>query len=82
LETPEVLRQLARSHRQLAELKGVVSTIPNESILIDTLALQAAKDSSETENIVTTEGEVFQGDATTAQFSILAAGRCTATPPR
>ena len=70
---PEVLRQLARSHRQLAELKGVVGPIPNDSILIDTLALQAAKDSSETENIVTTEDEVFQGDATTAQFSILAA---------
>jgi len=73
LETPEVLRQLARSHRQLAELKGVVGTIPNESILIDTLALQEAKDSSEIENIVTTEDELFQGDAATAQFSSLAA---------
>ena len=73
LETPEVLRQLARSHRQLAELKGVVGTIPNESILIDTLALQEAKDSSEIENIVTTEDELFQGDAASAQFSSLAA---------
>jgi Fic family protein len=73
LETPDVLRQLARSHRQLAELKGVVGTIPNESILIDTLALQEAKDSSEIENIVTTDDELFQGDATTAQFSSLAA---------
>jgi hypothetical protein len=34
LETPPVLRQLARSHRQLAELKGVVETIPNETALI------------------------------------------------
>ena len=49
LETPEVLRQLTRSHRQLAELKGVVGTIPNESILIDTLALQEAKERAETE---------------------------------
>lgn len=73
LETPEVLRQLARSHRQLAELKGAVGTIPNESIFIDTLALQEAKDSSEIENIVTTDDELFQGDATTAQFSSLAA---------
>jgi Fic family protein len=73
LETPEVLRQLARSHRQLAELKGVVGTIPNESILIDTLALQEAKDSSEIENIVTTEDELFKGDAASAQFSSLAA---------
>lgn len=73
LETPEVLRQLARSHRQLAELKGVVGTIPNESILIDTLALQEAKDSSAIENIVTTDDELFQGDASNAQYSTLAA---------
>ena len=73
LETPEVLRQLARSHRQLAELKGVVGTIPNESILIDTLALQEAKDSSAIENIVTTDDELFQGNASNAQYSTLAA---------
>lgn len=72
LETPAVLRQLARAHRQLAELKGGAGTIPNESILIDTLALQEAKDSSEIENIVTTEDELFQGDATAAQFPSLA----------
>lgn len=73
LETPDVLRQLAHSHRRLAELKGVVGTIPNESILIDTLALQEAKDSSEIENIVTTEDELFQGDLGSAHFPSLAA---------
>lgn len=51
-ETPDVVRQAARSHRALAELKGAVS-IPNETILIDTLALQEAKDSSATESIIT-----------------------------
>lgn len=73
LETPAVLRQLSKSHRQLAELKGVVGTIPNESILIDTLALQEAKDSSEIENIVTTEDELFQGDSTASLFPSLSA---------
>jgi len=73
LESPAVLRQLTRAHRQLAELKGAAGTIPNESILIDTLALQEAKDSSEVENIVTTEDELFQGDAATAQFPSIAA---------
>ena len=73
LETPEVLRQLARSHRQLAELKGVAGSIPNETILIDTLSLQEAKDSSAIENIVTTEDELFQGDLAAAQFPSLAA---------
>jgi Fic family protein len=73
LETPAVLRQLARSHRQLAELKGVAGTIPNETILIDTLSLQEAKDSSEIENIITTEDEVFRGDLLAAQFPSVAA---------
>ncbi|MCX6951646.1 MAG: Fic family protein [Verrucomicrobia bacterium] len=72
LETPAVLRQLARAHRRLAELKGTAGTIPNETILIDTLALQEAKDSSEIENIITTEDELFQGDAAAAHFPTLA----------
>ena len=29
LETPEVLRALARAHRYLGELKGTAKTIPN-----------------------------------------------------
>src|SRR5258708_39044838 len=68
LETPAVLRQVARAHRPLAELKGAAATIPNENILIDTLALQEAKDSSAIENIITTEDDLFQGDAVSGQF--------------
>lgn len=60
LETLEVLRELARAHRHLAELKGRAATIPNQAILIDTLSLQEAKASSEIENIVTTQDELFQ----------------------
>ncbi len=62
VETPAVLRQLARSHRYLAELKGKVATIPNETILIDTLALQEAKASSQVENIITTNDELYRAD--------------------
>ena len=47
LETPPVLRELVSAHRYLAELKGVAKTIPNEGILIPTLALQEAQSSSE-----------------------------------
>jgi Fic family protein len=68
LETPAVLRLTARAHRALGELKGAAATIPNESILIDTLALQEAKDSSAIENIVTTEDELFQGDAISGNY--------------
>jgi len=60
IETPEVLKQLVKSHRHLAELKGTVKTIPNENILINTLSLQEAKDSSEIENIVTTLDDLYK----------------------
>ncbi len=73
LETPAVLRMAARAHRALAELKGAAATIPNESILIDTLALQEAKDSSAIEDIITTEDDLFQGDAVSGQFPSAAA---------
>lgn len=46
-ETREILRQVNRANRKLAELKGVALTIPNEQILINSLTLQEAKDSSE-----------------------------------
>lgn len=59
-ETSAVLRALAQAHRHLAELKGRAAAIPNQGILIDTLALQEAKASSEIENIVTTQDELFR----------------------
>jgi len=60
LETVAVLRQLAPAHRYLAELKGMAATIPNEAILISTLVLQEAKDSSEIESIITTHDELYR----------------------
>lgn len=60
VETERVLRALARANRNLGELKGRASSIPNPGILIDTLFLQEAKASSEIENIVTTHDELFQ----------------------
>ncbi len=61
-ESVSVYKQLTLASRALAELKGVAKTIPNESILLNTLVLQEAKDSSEVENIVTTQDEVYQAD--------------------
>ena len=60
LEAKEVLMQLNRANRKLAELKGVAQTIPNERILISSLTLQEAKDSSEVENIVTTQDDLYR----------------------
>ena len=62
LETVPVLKALATANRALAELKGRAATIPNQGILIDSLALQEAKASSEIENIVTTQDELFQAE--------------------
>src|SRR5690554_3640212 len=62
LETRAVLKKVAEAHRYLAELKGVAATIPNEAILINTLSLQEAKDSSEIENIVTTHDELYKAN--------------------
>jgi len=63
IETAEVLRKLNAASRALAELKGVAASIPRPGILINTLAMQEAKDSSAIENIVTTHDEIFRDDA-------------------
>lgn len=62
-DTPAILKKLATASRQLAELKGVAATIPHQGILINTLGIQEAKDSSAIENIVTTHDELFKDEA-------------------
>ena len=59
-ETPAILRELVQAHRHLAELKGVAKTIPNEGILLSTLALQEAQSSSAIENIITTQDALYK----------------------
>ncbi len=60
IETKAVLKQLSQSNRFLAELKGISKTIPNQSILIATVPLLEAKDSSAIENIITTHDELYK----------------------
>lgn len=59
LETREVWAALTEAHRHLAELKGLCESLPNQAILLETLGIQEAKDSSEIENIITTHDELF-----------------------
>lgn len=59
-ETTAILKKIASAGRLVAELKGVSASIPNQAILINTLALQEAKDSSEIESIITTQDELFR----------------------
>jgi Fic family protein len=68
-DAPAILKRLASSSRALAELKGIAASIPNQGILINTLGLQEAKDSSEIENIVTTHDELFKDDVLPEAFA-------------
>ena len=60
LEQPSILKELVFAHRHLAELKGIVQSIPNEKILLMNLTLQEAKDSSAIENIITTQDSLYK----------------------
>ena len=62
LEIKAVWQGLTEAHRHLAELKGLCESLPNRAILLDTLAIQEAKDSSEIENIITTHDELYAFD--------------------
>jgi Fic family protein len=73
VETKIVLKKLALAHKALAELNGVAETIPNETIILNTLSLQEAKDSSAIENIITTHDELYSSDSIANQFTSPAA---------
>ena len=60
LETKAVLKQCISARAALAELKQAAELIPNQAMLINTLPILEAKDSSEIENIVTTTDKLFQ----------------------
>ena len=72
VETKEILKQLSKSRSALAELKGFAQVIPNEVILISTLTLQEAKDSSAVENIVTTHDELYKADLNAKDYVVSA----------
>jgi Fic family protein len=60
LETRTVLKRCITARAALAELKQAAELIPNQDMLINTLPLLEAKDSSEIENIVTSTDKLFQ----------------------
>lgn len=64
VETLVILRQLSKSSKSLGELKGIAQTMPNQEMLINAVVLQEAKDSSEIENIITTQDELYKALAT------------------
>ncbi|MCH8874965.1 Fic family protein, partial [candidate division KSB1 bacterium] len=60
LETKAVLKKAIAANKALAELKGLGQTIPNQTMLVNTITLQEAQASSEIENIITTADALFR----------------------
>lgn len=63
LETKAVLKQAISANRVLANLRGLAAKIPNQGLLINSIVLQEARLSSEIENIVTTNDELYRAAA-------------------
>ncbi|PWD98725.1 Fic family protein [Marinilabilia rubra] len=57
---PVILKRLVSASRALATVNGNLNRLPNPLMLINTLALQEAKTSTEIENIFTTEDELYK----------------------
>lgn len=60
LETPEIFRACIKANKALAELKGCCMRLPNPEMLLNTVILQESKTSSEIENIVTTQDDLYK----------------------
>lgn len=60
LETKVVLKRCVTARTALAELRRAGELIPDQSVLVNTIPLLEAKDSSEIENIVTTNDALFR----------------------
>ena len=69
IETKQILKKAISANRALANLNGMAKTIPNQNIIINSLVLQEAKDSSEIENIITTHDELYKATVDTSNIS-------------
>jgi Fic family protein len=68
LETKEILTKTIRASRALAQLNGAIRNLPNPSLFLDTLHLQEAKASSEIENIITTNDDLYKAVVADKKF--------------
>jgi Fic family protein len=60
IETKNILRKTISAGRALAQLRGALQNLPNPTLFLDTIYLQEAKASSEVENIITTNDELYK----------------------
>jgi len=69
LETIKVLRKTITASRALAQLNGAISNLPNPKLFLDTIHLQEAKASSEIENIITTNDDLYKSAIAEKKFN-------------
>lgn len=69
LETTKVLRKIIDASRALAQLNGMLTTLPNPMLFLDTIHLQEAKTSSEIENIITTNDDLYKSLVSDKKFN-------------
>jgi Fic family protein len=60
IESKRILRKTISASRALAQLNGTLLNLPNPTLFLDTIYLQEAKASSEVENIITTNDELYK----------------------
>jgi Fic family protein len=68
LETIAVLRKTISASRALSKLNGAITNLPNPRLFLDTIHLQEAKASSEIENIITTNDDLYQAIVADKKF--------------
>ena len=66
-DDPQILRKLVSASRALAEVNGHIHRLPNPYMLINTIALQEARTSTEIENIFTTEDDLYKAISETTR---------------
>ena len=72
IETTAVLRKTIEASRALAQLNGMLTNLPNPALFLDTIHLKEAKASSEIENIITTNDDLFKALVADKKFDNLA----------
>ena len=60
LETKVIMRKVVTASRALSQLNGALTNLPNPTLFLDTIHLQEAKSSSEIENIITTNDDLYR----------------------
>jgi Fic family protein len=68
IETTTILRKTITASRALSKLNGAITNLPNPQLFLDTIHLQEAKASSEIENIITTNDDLYQAIVADKKF--------------